>query len=216
MSVSLANLMERVKGQVPAKDGVPSEAQYEQAVQDAVADYSRRCPLQKVYTLSVVSGTAAYGMPMGFLYVVRMLNFSNLQGVIVTDTGLIPAALTYQERYTQTNGVITFYPTPTYSLGRDVWYAAEHMLNESSIYTEMGADEGRIVLLKAAALATQLKANAAADLAWRYSVGAESVSKENLVKALREQADSLEAAYLAAVGKRIGVVGMSAGLVDFV
>ena len=53
MATTLAALILRLTGAVAARDGVPSTAQYSQAVTDAADDFSRRASNQKVATLHV-------------------------------------------------------------------------------------------------------------------------------------------------------------------
>jgi hypothetical protein len=67
MSVTLADLVSRLQADVPARNGVPSPAQYEQAVEDAVEGYGLRRPMQKTSDVAVVSGTASYGLPADFV-----------------------------------------------------------------------------------------------------------------------------------------------------
>ena len=210
MAVTLASLVARLQGLVPVRDGIPSAAQYQQAVQDAAADYSKRSPMRKLKTLAIVAGTAAYSMPSDFLYVIKVATLLNPTGVVIGNTGIVPLSADYDERWFVTARTLTFYPTPTYALSRDVWYAAGHMLNSSSEYPDMVEEETGIVLLKAQALAIYIRANKEMENAWRYSVGSESVSKENLSKAMREQAQNFEAEYLKAVKARIWAVGLTA------
>lgn len=209
MAVTLASLVARLQGLVSVKDNVPSAAQYQQAVEDAVADYSKRSLMRKLKTLSIVAGTAAYSMPSDFLFVVKVATLQNPTGVVVGNYGIVPLSADYDEQWFVTARTLTFYPTPTYALSRDVWYAAGHVLDVNSAYPDMVEEETGIVLLKAQAMVIYIRANKEMENAWRYAVGSESVSKENLAKAMREQAQNFETEYLAAVKARIGVVGLT-------
>lgn len=208
MSVSLAELAERVEGAVPARGGVPDAGQYEQCVRDAVADFSRRCPMQRVATLAIVRGTAAYALPADFLRLIRIASPSAGDGVINSNDGLIPVGPTWRERYTIAGLTITFYPPPAYSMSRDLWYAAAHVLDDSDEYPDLGGDEAGMVLLKAQALALSLQANAVAGNAWTYQVGDERVDKTKQAESLRNQAKGLNDEYVAAVKAAIGPVGL--------
>ena len=210
MAVSLSTLVSRLQSAVPARDGVPSTEQYEQCVKDAVADYSRRNPNQKVTTLNIISGTASYDLPSDFLFVIRLEALASVDDVIISHEGLIPISALYEERWTIAGRQITFSPTPTYNKSRTLWYAAGHVLNANSEYPDMTDEDASLLMLKAQALALQLQANAAAGNAWKYAIGDEQVDKTNQEKAIREQAAFLEREYLEAVRAAVGGVGMRA------
>jgi hypothetical protein len=209
MAVSLAVLKSRLQSAVAARDGVPDDAQYEQAVQDAVADYSSRNPLKKATTLSIVAGTASYSLPADFLKVIALESLTSQDGVIISPAGLIPVSATYREKYYVAGGQITFVPTPQYSAPRPLWYAAAYTLDDDE-YPDMTEDVARVVLLKAQSLALGLQANSQAGSGWAYQIGDERVDKSKMGPGLRDQAKALEDEYLAAVRAQIGAVGMRA------
>ena len=60
MSIYLSELVERLADDVPPEDSVPSNIQYEKAVQDAIRDFSERCGLVQIATLNIVPGTPPY------------------------------------------------------------------------------------------------------------------------------------------------------------
>jgi len=219
MGVSLAGLVEVVKAAlvedvnaalVAARDGVPSAAQYERAVRDAVADYGRRNAMQGITTLSIVSGTASYDLPSDFVKVIRLESVTNVDGVIISDEGLVPVSATYEERWMVQGLTMTFWPTPTYTLSRDLWYVARHVLDTDAEYPNMTEEDAGVLMLKAQVLALTLQANAVAGNAWKYAIGDESVDKTGQVKALREQAGFLEGEYQKAVKAAVGAVGVRA------
>lgn len=201
MSVSLSTLVSRLTSLVPARDSVPSTAQYQQAVKDAVADFSARAPMNKVAALSIVSGTATYDLPSDFLRVVDVQSLLNPSGVIITSGGIVPVSADYTERWMVAGRTITFYPTPTYTVTRDVWYAAGHVLSITDTYESLTDEDAATALLEAQSLALMIKANKAADDAWSYSIGDERVSKEKLAEALRAQAKELHDKYEARAAK---------------
>ena len=82
MSIALSALVSRLQSDVPARNDLPSSAQYEQAIKDAVSDYSGRRPLRKLTTLSIVSGTSTYDLPDDFLKVIRLESLLSQDGVI--------------------------------------------------------------------------------------------------------------------------------------
>jgi hypothetical protein len=210
MSTSLSSLVIQLQGDVPARDGVPSTTQYMQAVKDAVADFSRLAPMQRVVTLSMVSGTATYDLPTDFIKAVRVASLTNPSGVIIASQGIIPVSADYNERWMVAGRKITFYPTPTYSIARDVWYAAGHVLDAQDAYPDLTGEDAALVMIKARAIALTLKGNKAADDAWNYAIGDERVSKEKLSAELYARAGALDAQYLASVHSKIGVVGARA------
>lgn len=210
MSIPLATLVSRLETDVPARNSVPAGEQYERMVRDAVTDYSRRNPLTKLTTLSIVSGIATYDLPEGFIKIILLESLTSPDGVIVTGTGLIPVSATYNERHYIVAGQITFDPTPTYTVERDLWYAAAHVLDSSDTYDDMGEDVVGLVLLKAAAGCLQLQANSAAQEAWQYAIGDERVNKEKLAATLAAQAQEMERRYRSGIEAMIGPVGMRA------
>jgi hypothetical protein len=215
MGVALSSLTARLAAAVTARNGTPSAAQYGQAVEDAAADFSRRCARQKRTTLSITAGTAAYAVPADLLYVIRMpAAYAPGAGVLITDAGIVPVdsliaegPARWYEEWNVEGGTITFYPTPTEARTQEMWYAAGHVLNAGTVYPDMTEDDARCVLLKAQANALDLKANAAAEEGWSYSLGQESVNKAGLPAAMREQAGMMEARYEKAMMGRAGAWG---------
>jgi hypothetical protein len=212
MTVTLATLTERLQADVPARSGVPTEAQYERLVKDAVADYSRRKPMEKVTTLTIVSGTADYTLPDDFLFAIKLESLWHPDGVIHSTSGLIPVSATYDETYTVAGLTMTFHPTPRYNTTRDLRYAAAHVLNDSDAYASMTEADARIVLLKAAELALTLQARAAAISGEmvEYQIGDERVKRASAADSLTKRADFARSDYEAAVAAVIGPVGVRA------
>jgi len=211
MSTVLASLVARLQVAVPAQNGVPSAAQYQQCCQDAAEDYGERRPVQKVTTISVVSGTAAYALPSDF---VRQIQFDPLlgtEGTLVTSGGLIAVDADFDERFAFAGGYLTIYPTPSYTTGRDLLYASGHVLDSSDSYPDMTAADARIVMLKAQQLALDLQGNVSAQSGWKYQIGDEMVDKSGLAGKYREQAAYLQKQYedaiLKAAGSAYGVRG---------
>jgi len=214
MAVALDDLVTRLEADVPARSSVPSETQYEQCVKDAVADYGRRRKRQTMTMLSIVSGTAAYDLPDDFLRLIKLERSTVMDGsIIISDEGLIPVSSAYKERHSIGGGQITFYPTPTYSQSRDLWYAAGHALDDDDEYPDMMEDDAGIVLLKAAALALRKQANAAASgqgNVVEYQIGDERVKRADVAGSLRGQANDMEKQYLAAIEVAVGTLGIRA------
>ena len=209
MSTTLAELVSRLESAVAARDGVPSAEQYEQAVKDAVDDYSDRNSMRKVTTLSIVAGTAEYDLPDDFLRVIRLTAFTAQDGAVVTSAGLVPVGPQFQETFHVAGGKIVFYPTPQYTMARDLFYAAGYVLDDDDAYQDLMRDDARIALLKAQAIALGWQVNAArAAGGWKYQIGDEMVDKSQLGAGLGQQADAKESEYLAAVKAKVGSVGM--------
>jgi hypothetical protein len=199
MSIALATLVARLQAAVPARDGAPSETQYELAVRDAVEDYGVRRPMQQVADVAVASGVASYALPADFVKLIRFESLLATGGVLNTPDGLIPVSATFRERVMVQGGSLVISPTPTYSATRRLWYGAKHALDESEAYTTLTEVEARIVLLKAQALALNWQTNSQAGSGWRYRIGDEEVDKSKLGSGLREQAQAKEAEYRAAL-----------------
>lgn len=190
---SLATLVARLQADVPADNSVPSTAQYQQAIKDAVADFSRRTGRIKIGTLNIVAGTATYSLPADFQKMIELLDF-NYSGTIVTDV-LIPMDAKFMaEKTIVTNGQITIYPTPAYTMDRDFRYKAGWVLSGDT-FSEMGALEEDIVMLKAQSLAMEKQANVPSSGMDKYSFGAVSVDKSGEGDEKRKNSEKREKAY---------------------
>jgi hypothetical protein len=210
VSVTLATIVARLKADVPARSSVPTDSQYEQAVKDAVADYSRRRPMQKVTELAITNGTADYTLPNDFLFVIKLEDMWSPDGVLVTNAGLVPVSSTYEEYYTLAGLTMTFHPTPTYTTSRTLRYAAAHVLNNSDAYVNMTDDDVRILIHKAKALVLSLQARSAAisgEMA-EYQIGDERVKRVPASESLKTAAAFEGDDYEKALEKAIGPVGM--------
>jgi len=217
MSILLSDLVERLAADVPAEDSVPSNTQYEKAVQDAVRDFSERCGLEQIATLNIVPGTATYDLPADFLKMIALESFASADGVLISAQGLIPISANWEEQHTIRNGQITFYPTPTFTMAREMRYKAawigtdieaEESVAADTEYETMGEREARIVLLKAQANALGKQSNALSGQTLKYSLGAVSVDKGSTIEEKRRKADSFNDEYLAACEKYNGQVAM--------
>jgi len=199
---TLAVLLSELQSEVPAVNSVPTTAQYTQAIKDAVAEFSRRCGLTKFAELNIVSGTATYNLPADFLKLVMLEGFASADGVIISSQGIIPVSANWEEKYQIVNKVITFKPTPTYTLTRDIRYKAAWVLTGaegSETYADMGDDEAQIVMLKARQIATEKLHNATASSdSQRYSFGAVSVDKGGGMDTLIKQVYSLQGQFIEA------------------
>lgn len=208
---TLAALVALLQSEVPPVDSVPTTAQYNQAVKDAVMEFSHQCGLTKIAALSIVSGTATYSLPADFLKLITLVALSGHDGVIISSSGLIPISADWEEDYTIVNKQITFFPTPTYSLAREFKYKAGWAMTGASgseTYATMGDDEARIVLLKAKSIAVTKQNNATGGSPLKYSLGAVSVDNSAYVDSNASWADSLENEFLAACNKYNGAVAM--------
>jgi hypothetical protein len=145
-----------------------------------------------------VNGTASYTLPTDFTALVRLSGLTVTDGIINAGS-LIPVLPGYKERSVIADGVITFYPTPTYTLSRNLIYKAGWVLDVNEEYDEMGDAESGVILLLAAAKCLGWQAAKAAQEAWSYQIGDERVSKEKLADSLSARAAGLRADYLDSV-----------------
>ena len=180
MTITLAALVATLQEDVPAVSGVPSEAQYERAIKDAVIEFSRRCGLKKTATIHVIAGTADYALPDDFLTMIEMESpYDPERQTIVTPTGIIPfgsVATPFEEELTIRNKMLTIIPTPSYTMDRFMEYKAGWALAADSY--DLTDDEAQIVMLKAKALAFDKLSNANVGVGgFQYSVGNMSVNK---------------------------------------
>ena len=209
MAVALATLTSQLQNAAPARNGTPTSAQYEQAVRDAVLDFANRCPLRKLTTIAVVSGTATYTLPADFRRIIKLDDVVGRDdGVIVSESGLIPISSSFRERHSVAGGAITFYPTPQYTAHRYLWYAAGYVRDANEVYQDMTDDVAMIALLKAQAVVLRFQANAAQGGAIRVKIGDEEFDKSKVGINVNDQAKSLEQACLQAVAALVGPVGM--------
>lgn len=200
----LTDLVTRLEGLAPARNGAPSAAQYEQAMKDAVGDLSLRGLRIKVDSVAVVREQAEYTLPADFEDLVSLERLSATSGELITPDGIIPGGQAMlSEILTINNGVLSISPTPSYSMTRRLTYTAGHVLAEGA-YAEMSEREAALALKKAGAECLTILANAAARDAWQYSLGDERVSKERLAAELRGQAQELERQYSQGVSAMAG------------
>lgn len=193
---TLSALKTILQSEVPAVDGVPTSTQYEQAIKDAVADFSRRCGRVKLAELSIVSGTATYSLAADFLDLIWLEAMVGLDGVLISDTGLIPVSADWNEEYYISNGQITFVPTPAYTVTRDYKYKAAWVLTGGTDYATLGSREQDIVLMKAKQICLEkIKNGLAASGGMKYSFGAVSVDKSSGVEELSRQMFALHGEY---------------------
>jgi len=184
-------MVSQLQSEIPAVDGAPTTAQYNQAVKDAVMDFSRRCGLVKIASLAIVSGTATYALATDFLKLISMDALVGMDGVIVSNNGLIPLSKDFEEEWTIVNKQVTFYPTPAYSMTRYYKYKAAWVA-VSDDYTTLGDDEVQIVLLRAKSIASGKIANAQAGDSIKYTFGAVSEDLSDSSDATRNEAQSFD------------------------
>jgi hypothetical protein len=196
---TLARLILALTEEVPAMNSVPTANQYEQAIREAVLDFSRRCGLVKIGSLAIISGTATYSLATDFLKMIALDALTGIDGVIVADK-LIPVSKDFEEEYTIVNKQITFYPTPQYTMTRYYRYKMQWVATAGD-YTTLGEDEQQIVLLLAKSKCLMKIANEQAGDNIKYSFGAVSedlggasdTSRKNANDAEREYVEACEA-----------------------
>ena len=207
MTKSLADMVTELQEDVPPVDGVPSDAQYERAIKDAVREFSRRCGAVKNGTLAIVSGTAAYALPADFLDLIEIDDpFDPEHQVMVTATGIIPfsSLAPFEEDYTIQNGLITFFPVPAYTMTRYYEYKAAWVLDAGSY--ALTEDEAQIVMLKAKQLVFDKLANASAGSGFKYTVGNMSVDKSGMADGYTKRFYELQGEFIQACERYNGAV----------
>lgn len=215
MSIALSELTEALETEVPVQNEIPTERQYQNAVESAVRDFSRRAANRKWVTISIVPGTAEYQLPADFLSDISLDPVHHHENTIVPNAGLlIPADHVFDgEQYTIVGKKLIFYPTPRYTLERVLWYRAGHVLMETTegdVYPDMTDEIADIVLIKARANCYRYLSQSAAPDGWRYSIGDVTVDKSKKVDALKGAAAELDGEYLQRVEEYIGAIGMAA------
>ena len=212
MSKLLSEMVGQLMEDVPADGGVPSTTQYENAIKDAVADFSEQCGVTQIGTLSIVSGIATYELPVDFLKLIRLESYQH-DGVIYSEAGLIPLSAHFYEKYTIRNGQITFYPIPRYTLVRCFDYKAAWVGTVTDDeypdieYETLSEREVRIILLKAQEITLGKLSNAQAGTSIKYSFGAVSEDLGGTSEASRKTAYAVQTDYEAACRKYNGTIG---------
>ncbi len=194
MSVTINVLKQLLQSDVPAQDGTPSEEQYERAIKDAVADFGRRAPYPKTGTLNVVSGQSLYDAPLD---AVRVLNFVPVEptgGLLVTDMLTPVFTTTRPDSVSLAGAKLVVSPRPTYSLSRSYEYMASYALTDGQ-YADLPESAISLILLKARAAATRLKAIKAGGAAIKYAIGDESIDKSGIGRSLSDAAQELDRLY---------------------
>jgi hypothetical protein len=207
MTTTLADMISQLQEDVPAVSGVPSDAQYERAIKDAVREFSRRCGVCKNGTLDVISGTAAYALPADFLELIEIDNpYEPEHQVMITTTGIIPFSSLnpFEEDYTIQNGSITFFPVPTYTMTRYIEYKSAWTLVDGSY--PLTEDEAQIVMMKAKQLAFDKLANASIGQGFRYTVGNMSVDKSGVSDGYSKRLYELHGEFVTACDEYNGAV----------
>lgn len=190
-------------------DSLPLPAYYESAIADSLAQLAQDVPLIRTATLNIVAGTASYSLPADFLFPIALAGMVQAgDGVLLTGAGIVPAPISFSERYEVAGGQITFYPTPTYTMSRELRYGAGYALVDGE-YPRLTQNGARLALLYAQYLVGLEKANSVAGQGWKYQIGDEMVDKSNQGKSIMAQADGLLKQYQSAV-KQLKGYGMRA------
>lgn len=208
MTISLAQLVARATRDVPEQNGLPDSEQYQRAVTDAIADFGVRLPLYRTATVTIQPGVAAYALPSDFLRFIRLqpVGIAQFGNVAVTGAGLVPLGESPARERIMITTQLVIIPTPAYTGDRTMEYAARYTLDENSAYPTLNEEAAGAVGLKANANLLRLKAGKAAEGAWSYRIGDESVDKKGLSASMFEAANAAEADYLRRVDALRGVV----------
>jgi hypothetical protein len=209
MTITLAGLVDRLELNVPAYGDVPTAAQYEQAVKDAVDDLSARAPRLRRTTLETVAGQADYTLPDDFLRLVEFDTYGAGEGgAFVTGAGIIPAgSRDYTEEIEIAGLTLTIVPTPTFNADRTLRYAAKYLLDVSDQYPTLSDDLARVALKEAECVALRWIAQAATRDAWSYTVAEEKIDKQKQAAEFAARADRAHSDYLNALAALRPVTG---------
>ena len=196
MTISIAQLADRLQRAVPARNDVPGD--YERLAQDAVRQLSQDVPIITAATIQVTAGQATYDLPADFLYEIELTGLPAQGGVIVGNSGLIPVGDGWEETHYIEGDTLRFDPVPTYSTTRTLRYAAQHVAT-NGVYPRLSENGARVAVLYGQYLALLEQANATAGDAWSYKIGDESVDKRGQGAAIQAQASAALANYQNAI-----------------
>lgn len=208
MTKALADLISELQEDVPAVDGLPSDAQYERAIKDAISEFSRRCGVKKNGTIDIVAGTANYVLPDDFMSLIEIDDpYDPEHQVVITATGIIPFSelSPFEEELTIRNGILTIFPTPGYSMTRYLEYKAGWILDANNEY-DLTEDEARIVMLKAKSICFEKLANAGIATGFRYTVGNMTVDKSGVSDGYSKRQTELDNGFITACDRYNGAV----------
>ncbi len=192
MTISIAQLADRLQRAVPARNGVPGD--FERLAQDAVQQLSQDVPVITAATIQVTAGQATYELPADFLYEIELAGLPVQGGVIVSNGGLIPMGAGWEETHYIEGDTLRFDPVPTYSATRTLRYAAQHVAT-AGVYPRLSENGARVAMLYGQYLALLEQANAVAGDAWSYKIGDESVDKRGQGAAVQAQASAALTSY---------------------
>lgn len=213
MAVTLATLEGQLQALVPASGGIPTSAQYTQAVKDAVHAFNERVGRKKVYEFTTAANTAEYSLPDDFSqllgleaqagYLVRSGN------VAVTASGLVPLnSYSAEPDYFVAGNTLKIFPTPTGAEPFYAFYRAVHVLDNSDIYPDMTDREASIIMARAQANAWRLVASiASVQDGWLYRLGDLTIDKKNATAATQKWVQQFDDDFLQRVEAYIGFVG---------
>jgi len=212
MSIAFSTLTTRLSTNVPADSGVPSTAQYEQAVRDAVSDFNADVTRVKSILLSIRSGVATYSLPADFVKLVALKHppISHSQSgqvIVITESGLVPMVGPLRETITIEGDSLRISPAPTYSATRELRYGAGHIeTGTPAAYAEMSDREARIVMMLAQSYAYGYQAAVKVGSVTEYTVGDVRAKLGNAAVDLQGSASALLTEYKDAVKKYIGTL----------
>ena len=192
MTISIAQLADRLQRAVPARNDVPSD--YERLAQDAVHQLSQDVPVITAATIQVTAGQATYALPADFLYEIELAGLPIQGGIIVGSNGLIPMGAGWQEQHYIEGEMLRLDPVPTYTAARTLRYAAQHVA-VNGVYPRLSENGARVAMLYGQYLALLAQANAVAGDGWAYKIGDESVDKRGQGSAIQAQASAALTSY---------------------
>jgi hypothetical protein len=200
MAQDLADLIDRLQAAVAPRGNVPTEAQYQECIEDAVSDYSKRRPMLRTTMIDVLANVAEYDMPDDFWQLVSMQTWEANAGVFVSTAGVVPLSAGFTEAWETLGQIINFVPTPAYSWpGRIVKYLAGHVLDDEDSYPYLVKQDVQVLIKRAQALALGLIANQMAGRVADWSVKDIRENQSSPLKEIRTQIEQLDKEYLAAV-----------------
>jgi len=170
----------------------------------AVKDYSKRRPMKKRYTFSVVAGTDAYALPDGFIHPIYVPTastwLSNDGTVRNTPSGLIPMAATFEvpEEYQIEGTQIRFNPEPASNYDLEMTYAAAHLASgtgSEEAYVTISPIDDDLVELKAAIGCLETLLSQMARENFKYTTGTTTIDKSGQAKDMKIILDRWAAHY---------------------
>ena len=219
MSILLEDLISTLRYEISDLDSTPAnqtfvDAGLETIIDEAAKEYSKKRPMSKLHTFSIISGTGTYDLPSDFLFELyvpladRWKYEDRLQN---TPQGLVPLSASWQAptEFLIQGDQIEFSPEPTSNFDLEIKCAARHLLTspgDIDTYVTLPAKDQELVILKAHAICMRRLATDSAKL-FKYTKGDVTIDKSVRAKQYADRSRDLNEEWDNRMETAVGVRG---------